>query len=113
MAGTESPTKSAMSNSEVIATRFSACRPVEHEAGRPFEDSARARADQAPADQEERKARGRKAHGDHEKHETTSIEIVPSANTRDARILAVASWDSTPDEKTTNSVAPASACEGW
>ena len=39
--------------------------------------------------------------------------MVPSANTREARSLAVASCDSTPAVKTMNSVAPASACEGW
>ena len=45
-------------------------RPVEHEAGRPFEDGAGARADQAAAEEEQRKARGRKAHRGHEQHET-------------------------------------------
>lgn len=39
--------------------------------------------------------------------------MVPSANTRDGRSLAVTSCDSPPAVKTMNSVAPASACEAW
>jgi len=41
-----------------------------------------------------------------------TMDVIPSASTRDARSLAVASWDSTPEEKIRNSVAPDRACEG-
>ena len=41
------------------------------------------------------------------------METVPSASTRDACSLAVASWDATPAAKTRKSAAPDSACEGW
>jgi hypothetical protein len=40
------------------------------------------------------------------------MEIVPSTNTRDAGSRFVANCDTTPEVKTRNSVAPASACEG-
>jgi hypothetical protein len=39
------------------------------------------------------------------------MEIAPSASTRDACSLFVASWDTTPAVKTRNSAAPDSACE--
>ena len=43
----------------------------------------------------------------------TSIEIMPSASTREACSLAVINWEATPQENTRKSVAPDSACEGW
>ena len=43
----------------------------------------------------------------------TSIEIEPSTSTRDGGIRFVASCAATPDENTTNRVAPDRACEGW
>ena len=42
----------------------------------------------------------------------TTIDDIPRASTREARSLDVASWDTTPEEKTTKSVAPERACEG-
>ena len=39
------------------------------------------------------------------------MEMVPTASTRDAASLLVASWETTPHENTKKSVAPASACE--
>ncbi len=39
--------------------------------------------------------------------------MVPRASTRDAGSLVVASWETTPQENTRNSVAPARACEEW
>jgi hypothetical protein len=69
MTGTESPTKSAMSSAEVIATRSSgAC--FEDDPGGSFEDCARACADQRTRDQEHRQAWRRQAHRDHEQDET-------------------------------------------
>ena len=111
--GIESPTKSAISSSDVIATRSSGAARFEHEPGRPLEDGARARADQAAADQEQREARRREAHGGHEQHETD--EHRDRAEREHARRPqpAVASCDTTPAENTRNSVAPASACDGW
>ncbi len=94
--GTESPTKSAISSSDGHRHAVLGSRPVEHEPGRPLEDGARARADQAPLTRNSARLGVERRTAVTSSTRPTSIEIVPSANTRDARSLAVASCDTHP-----------------
>ncbi len=68
--GTDSPTKSAMSRSDVMASRSSGALVFEHDPGGPLEHRTGTSADQRTTDQEEREVRDRKTHGDDEKYET-------------------------------------------
>ena len=113
MTGTESPTKSAISNSAVIATRFSGAVPSSTSPVVPLKTAPAPAPIRAPLTRKSARLGVERRTAITRSTRPTSIEIVPSANTRDARSLAVASCDTTPDEKTMNSVAPASACDGW
>ena len=100
-----------MSRSDVIATRLSGGLASSTIPVVPLKTAPEPAPISAPA------IRNSARFGVERRTETTSstrpasMEIVPSASTRDAR--SVASWDTTPQAKSRKSAAPDSACEGW
>src|ERR1700733_6906470 len=111
--GTASPTYSAMSRSDVMATRLSGGLAPSTIPVVPLKTAPEPAPISAPA------IRNSARLGVDRRTETTSsvrpasMEVVPSASTRDAGNPPVASWDATPAAKTRKSAAPASACEFW
>jgi len=103
--------KSAMSNSAVIATRFSGAVPSRTRPVVPLKTAPAPAPIRPPLTRNSARLGVERRTAVTRSTRPTSIEAVPSANTRDARSPAVASCDSTPAVKTMKSVAPARACE--
>ena len=85
---------------------------LEHDPGRPLEDEPAPAPISAPPTRNSARLGVERRTAVTIKATPASIDVTPSASTRGARSFPVASWDSTPEEKTRNSVAPARACEG-
>ena len=111
--GTESPTKSAISSAEVIARRSSGAAASSTRPVVPLKTAPAPAPMSAPPTRNSARLGVDRRTDMTRSTRPTSIESMPEGEHARGRQLVVAHWETTPEEKTRNSVAPDSACDGW